>query len=110
MIDPAKLLEARAFVREEIVPHEKTVAKGRLKPTAAGPEPTEFTVDLPDDVFSRGKLTEALIANGVKTEFPKPFLSDNVQNIIVTVLVPLALIVGLWFLFWRQAQDRKSVV
>ncbi len=84
---------------------EKTIARGNLKPTSAGAQGTDFVADLPNDPFTMGELTKLLLAHNVRVTYPRPWISENVQNLIVTVLVPIAAIAILWVLFWRQAQS-----
>jgi cell division protease FtsH len=83
---------------------DKAVARGRFK-AVAGAQGNQFTAELPDDPISRGDLTKLLLEKQVNISYPKPFISENTQNIILTILVPIAAIAILWVLFWRQAQS-----
>jgi len=78
---------------------ERDTARGQLQ--GGG----EFTANLPTDITSQGELTKVLLDKNVTIEYPKPWFNENTQNILVTIIVPLAAIAILWVLFWRQAQS-----
>lgn len=87
---------------------DKSRARGKYKPTATGTvgaQGTDFTAELPTDPITIGELSKLLIAHDVDVTHPQPWISENMQNIIVTILVPIAAIAILWVLFWRQAQS-----
>src|SRR5262249_46104133 len=65
----------------------------------------EFTAELPQDPFTLGDLNKLMIDHGVDIKYPQPVISENVQNIIFTILIPIAVIGVLWFVFLRQAQS-----
>src|SRR5207248_7302650 len=85
----------------------KTDAHGKLKPApnAAQPQPAEFAAELPQDPFTLGKLTELMLAHHVEIKYPRPLINDTIQNVIFTILIPIAVIGVLWFVFLRQAQS-----
>jgi cell division protease FtsH len=70
----------------------------------------EFRVDLPNADGARSDVIRALIAQkerqaSLEVKTPSPFLSEALQNVFVSVLIPLGAIVLLWVLFWRHAQS-----
>jgi cell division protease FtsH len=69
-----------------------------------------FTVELPPSDAFLGWITQQCLERkkeqpGLTVETPNPFFSDTMQSIFASVLIPLAAIVVLWILFWRQAQS-----
>lgn len=83
---------------------DRTNARGKLQESPTTPK-KDFVVDLPEDTQTRSDMTKRLEAHNVKFQFAKPIISENVQNIILTLLIPIAAIAILWVLFWRQAQS-----
>ncbi len=64
----------------------------------------KYSVDLPPQPEAQTEFMNTLIANHVKFGTPKPFLSDSVWSVLLTVLMPIGLLVVLWMLFMKQAQ------
>src|SRR5262249_49131276 len=62
-------------------------------------------VDLPDDPQTRADMVRRLLEHNARGTYAKPIISENLQNILFTLLIPIALIAILWGLFWRQAQS-----
>jgi len=66
----------------------------------------EYETDLPPNDKEIGRLLEVLSqAKGLRVETPNPVITEAIQNIFISVLIPLGAIVILWVLFWRQAQS-----
>jgi cell division protease FtsH len=85
---------------------DKALARGHYKnPSNPGTQGPEFTAELPDDVITRGELTKVMLEHKVEIRYPRPWINEQTQNIILTILVPIAAIAILWVLFWRQAQS-----
>jgi len=73
-------------------------------------ENPEFVVELPSSSDAQGQLAALLRERkkdqpGLEFEYPNPVISDALQNVFVSVLIPLGAIIVLWVLFWRQAQS-----
>jgi len=85
----------------------KTDAHGKLKSAAnaAQAQPQEFAAELPQDPFTLGELTKLMLEHRVEIKYPRPFINDTLQNVIFTILIPIAVIGVLWFVFLRQAQS-----
>jgi len=66
--------------------------------------PDRFEADIPEGDEFRNELARELNANKVPTKSGKPLISENVLNTLFSILLPLALMVGIWIFFLRQAQ------
>jgi len=65
-----------------------------------------FTVNIPPENFvAMAKIEERLLNNGVVFEYKRPFMSENLTAVIVSVLLPLGVMFLLWMFFVRQAQS-----
>src|SRR5262245_34856447 len=84
----SKLVDKIRSNQVQEVEIDKAVARGRFK-AVAGAQGNQFTAELPDDPISRGDLTKLLLEKQVNISYPKPFISENTQNIILTILVPI---------------------
>jgi len=91
---------------------ERTKATGRMVPEPG--ENTNFYVELPpsDQVYGQiySMCREKVLHPGdnkspLELETPNPIIGETLQNVFVSVLIPLGAIVVLWVLFWRQAQS-----
>ncbi len=83
-------------------------AHGTQVPPAG--EQAEYVVELPSSSDAQGQLAAILRERmreqpGLVFDYPNPVISDTLQNVFVSVLIPLGAIVVLWVLFWRQAQS-----
>ncbi|MHB9038616.1 MAG: ATP-dependent zinc metalloprotease FtsH [Armatimonadota bacterium] len=65
----------------------------------------KFVTDLdPNAPEERSKFQDYLREHNVKFGIDRPFISDGIMSIVLTVLLPLGFLVVLWMLFMRQAQ------
>ena len=96
------LIETHQVKEGEI---HKDVFKGKYfkKPVAASSD--EFTVRLPSSPEAQSKLIDLLAANQVQTAINTPFLSDWMQGLLFSVMLPLIFIAVFWIFFIRQAQS-----
>ena len=82
---------------------ERQKAQGKYR------DATEFHVDLPLSDAALGNLvtlaTLKAKEKSIVIETPSPLVSEQVQSIVFSVLIPLGAIAMLWVLFWRQAQS-----
>src|SRR5437870_8550690 len=83
----------------------KDMFKGEYnhKPVAQSSE--EFTVQLPDSSESKNDLIKLLHLHKVPTEIVRPLLSDWMQGLLFSVMLPLVFIAVFWIIFIRQAQS-----
>jgi cell division protease FtsH len=65
----------------------------------------EFSVVLPSSPEAQSKLWDLLNENHVPYEFKPPILSDWMQGLIFSIMLPLAFIAVIWIIFIRQAQS-----
>ncbi|MFN3653318.1 MAG: ATP-dependent zinc metalloprotease FtsH [Armatimonadota bacterium] len=87
---------------------ERHRATGEMRSGGTGTVP--FAVELPDSQTEVSRLMAKLETQKerqpeLQFKTPNPLFSDTLQNILVSVLIPLGAIVVLWILFWRQAQS-----
>ena len=88
---------------------ESVRAQGKYEEAGKGTK--EFTVELPNSEFFRANLIAKLEAhkaakqNDLEIVTPNPFITEALQNVFVSILIPLGAIVILWVLFWRHAQS-----
>jgi len=64
-----------------------------------------FVAMLPPDPMSQSALRELLLQRKVKFDYPAPFVSEAVQNILFSIAIPVLFIAVFWILFLRQAQS-----
>ncbi len=109
--DSNKPLTYSLFI-EQIESHN--VRRGKLsKDTFTGEyirkppaiESDTFTVNLPASPEALSRLEQMLLDNKVPFEYSRPILSEFTTGILFSVLLPVAFIGFLWFLFLRQAQS-----
>jgi cell division protease FtsH len=79
---------------------DKNRARGELKLDGQ-----KFTVDLPEDTMTRADLNRRLLENRVQFSYNQPIVSEAIQNLIVSIALPIVFIAVFWILFWRQAQS-----
>jgi cell division protease FtsH len=79
---------------------DKNRARGELKLDGQ-----KFTVDLPAEDTTRADLNRRLIDNRVHFTYNQPIVSEAIQNLIVSIALPIVFIAVFWILFWRQAQS-----
>jgi len=66
----------------------------------------QFVVTLsPENAVSMAQLEKRLIENHVQFEYKRPFMSESLTAVIVSVLLPLGVMFLLWMFFVRQAQS-----
>jgi len=65
----------------------------------------EFTVVLPSSSEAQADLYKILTTARVPFEFKPPILSDWMQGLIFSIMLPLAFIAVIWIIFIRQAQS-----
>ncbi len=84
---------------------KKDVFEGEYlkKPPTATTE--DFTVNLPASPEAQHALYDKLSAKNVKYDFVHPWLSDSMQALLFSVMLPLAFIAVFWIIFIRQAQS-----
>jgi cell division protease FtsH len=86
-----------------------SVTVDRLQAKATGTDSKGYYTQLPANEPAQGQLLSLLRdkARGGKLTFdtPSPWFNETMQNVFVSVLLPLGAIVLLWVLFWRQAQS-----
>ena len=68
-------------------------------------ESDTFTADLPLPSETQDKLIGLLQDHHVNMDIKKPMLSDTMQSILFSVMLPLGLIAIFWVIFMRQAQS-----
>src|SRR5205085_2214086 len=87
---------------------ERNKATGNMDPQDAK-EYRDFWVELPpsDQFYGQimAMLRDPMIKGTITVKTPNPVITETMQNIFVSVLIPLGAIVVLWILFWRQAQS-----
>jgi ATP-dependent Zn protease len=65
-----------------------------------------FSVDLlPDNPFDKANLIALMNVKGVSYKVQKPFISDSVGAMLVSIVLPLGVIFFFWMFFLRQAQS-----
>jgi cell division protease FtsH len=75
-----------------------------IKPPTGVTEKT-FTTTMPPTSETQDRLYKLLSDKKVPYEFKTPFISDMMQGILLSVMLPLALIAIFWIIFIRQAQS-----
>jgi cell division protease FtsH len=70
----------------------------------------EFHVELPNSDMARARLIDRILEQkraqtNLSLDTPNPFISETLQNVFFSILIPLGAIVILWVLFWRHAQS-----
>jgi len=66
---------------------------------------SEFVVNLPPSPDAQADLVKLLAENKVPFEFKPPIMSDWMQGLLFSVMLPLAFIAVFWIIFIRQAQS-----
>src|SRR5579862_8195350 len=79
------------------------VGKYLRQPTSR--QSKEFVVNLPSSPEAQQHLLLECEKHHVPFEFTKPLLSDFMQGILFSLMLPLALIAIFWIIFIRQAQS-----
>lgn len=65
----------------------------------------KFVTDLdPNAPEERSKFQDHLRDHNVKFSIERPFISDGLMSLLITVLLPLGILVAIWMMFMRQAQ------
>jgi len=64
----------------------------------------QFVVTLPPQPEVQRDFINLLTQHKVRFDVQKPILSDTVQGLLVTVLLPIGFLAAMWFLLMRQAQ------
>jgi cell division protease FtsH len=77
---------------------------------APGKGQKKYTVELPNSEFFRAEVINKIEQQRGKQqdlviETPNPFIAEALQNVFVSILIPLGAIIILWILFWRHAQS-----
>ena len=110
----AEPLKYSRFLDELEQGHISTVILERLRAhgnlTTPGAAQKEYSVSLPASDKAYADLLEKLALQKTKQQdllydTPAPMFSEALQNVIVSILIPLGAIVVLWILFWRHAQS-----
>ena len=88
---------------------ERIRAYGTYTPQP-GSTDREFSVDLPQSDYAQGDLINRLVRQREKQptlqiDTPNPIFSETLQNVFVSILIPIGASVVLWVLFWRHAQS-----
>jgi cell division protease FtsH len=88
----------------------RSVTVENVRATGKYADGREFRVDLPNADGARSDVVRAALQqrgtqDSLEVKTPSPFLSETLQNVFVSILIPLGLIVLLWVLFWRHAQS-----
>src|ERR1051326_2468441 len=65
----------------------------------------EFTFVLPASPEAQSKIIDLLNANRVPFEIKPPILSDWMQGLIFSIMLPILFIAVIWIVFIRQAQS-----
>lgn len=66
----------------------------------------KFTVDLPpDNAQVQNTLINYLVANGVGVKVDHPWISSELGGMLISFILPLAVIFFFWMFFLRQAQS-----
>jgi cell division protease FtsH len=96
-------------IKEEKVKSGKLL-KDRFEGEYLPPRPVtattdEFTVLLPESSETRNTLTQLLLEHHVPFEVRAPILSDWMQGLLFSVMLPLVFIAVFWIIFIRQAQS-----
>ncbi|HXG23466.1 MAG TPA: ATP-dependent zinc metalloprotease FtsH, partial [Chthonomonadales bacterium] len=76
-----------------------------LKPPPDRPQVERFTVRLPSSPEALAELNRLLLERRVPFEYKPPLISDWMQGLIFSLMLPLAFIAILWIFFIRQAQS-----
>src|SRR5262249_6248629 len=84
---------------------EKNVFRGEWTKRPVEAQSDEFVVNLPPDPQAQSQLIAKLLEKHVPFEFKQPLLSDWMQGLIFSVMLPLAFIAVFWIIFIRQAQS-----
>ena len=105
---PVKYTDLLRLVREDQIKEgeiHKDTFKGTYlnKPVAANSE--TFTVRLPDSSEEKARFIALLDEHKVNTEIVTPILSDWMQGLLFSVMLPLVFIAVFWIIFIRQAQS-----
>lgn len=80
-----------------------TVGKNRVSGDLTDGRRYEALIPEGDDSFRRA-LAEELDRNQVLVNAETTLVSEPLQNLLLSVFLPLALMIGIWMFFWRQAQ------
>jgi cell division protease FtsH len=104
---PLKYSEFRQQVQDGSI---ATVVVERLRAHGTYDSGGEYKVELPPSETNMARLVETLEKahdeGKIKSfDTPNPLVAETLQNVFVSVLIPLGAIVILWVLFWRQAQS-----
>ncbi|MCC6728215.1 MAG: ATP-dependent zinc metalloprotease FtsH [Chthonomonadales bacterium] len=84
---------------------EKDVFRGEYNHTPPTARSETFVVNLPAAPDSLASLQQLLLDHKVPFRYKQPLLSDFMTGILVSIILPLAFIAFLWFIFIRQAQS-----
>lgn len=63
-----------------------------------------ITVAQSKDSAGAGDIAETLRSYGVEVQFKQPMISESVMGVLLTLLLPIGILVALWFFFIRPAQ------
>lgn len=80
----------------------------RLTGTYKQPGVTKVATGPRADAHAGTRLQEILAANNVHYEIKKPFFSEGFWGVLVPMMLPIAVILIIWYLIARQAQQQGS--
>ncbi len=100
--DFLRMIETNQIKDGEI---HKDLFKGTYLKRPAAATTDEITVQLPDSSEAKAQLINLLKEHGVSAGINKPLLSDWMQGLLFSVMLPLIFIAVFWIFFIRQAQS-----
>ncbi len=84
---------------------KKDIVTGEYNKKPANVNSKQFVVNLPASSESLQDLTVRLYNKQVRMEVKPPIISDMMQSIIFSIMLPVGLIAVFWIFFVRQAQS-----
>jgi cell division protease FtsH len=84
---------------------DKNIARGEFLNAPISSQSPAFTVNLPPSSEAQANLDKLLSDNHVPVKYVVPIISEAMQGIIFSVMLPAAIFVVLWIVFLRQAQS-----
>jgi len=77
---------------------------GKIKAVGTLKTGQKFDVAIPDGDAFRQQLVKELDTAKIRYGTDNPAIPDSVMNMLFSILLPLALMVGIWVFFFKQAQ------
>jgi len=97
-----KQIESNNVASVEI---QKDVLTGKYINMPADASSKSFVVNLPASPESLNDLTTRLFNHGISMDVKHPIISETMQSLLFSFMIPVGIIVIFWVVFMRQAQS-----